>query len=82
MINKPITIHNSNNNENKAAMLVQKSNGFSSRIHLTFQNKTVNAKSIMGVMTLPLSTGDLVLLQVDGCDEADAVKQLEQFLTT
>lgn len=81
MINKPVVITSSNNEDNKAALMVQKASRFSSRIHLTYQNKTVNAKSIMGMMTLPLSKGDEILLQVDGSDEAEAVKQLTSFLT-
>ena len=43
--------------------------------------KKVNAKSIMGMMSLVLTTGDVVTIDAEGDDEAQAITELEKFLT-
>lgn len=55
-----------------AGMLVKESAKFKSNIELEFNSKKVNAKSIMGVMSLGLSQGDEVLLHISGEDENEA----------
>ena len=60
--------------------LVQTASDFESKIHVTYLNRTVNAKSIMGVMTLPLSDGDDVPLSIDGSDEEKAMIAMCSFL--
>lgn len=62
------------------ALLVQTANQYVSRIYLEVQEKRVNAKSIMGVMSLPLLNGEEVTLDAEGTDEAEAIAALETFL--
>lgn len=62
------------------AMLVQTANQFKSRIYLEIQEKRVNAKSIMGVMSLALLNGEEVTLDAEGPDEAEAIAALEAFM--
>lgn len=62
------------------ALLVQTANQFSSKIYLEIGEKRVNAKSIMGVMSLALLNGENVVLDAEGEDEAEAVAALEAFL--
>ncbi len=62
------------------AHLVQLANQFSSQIYFEMDNKHVNAKSIMGMMSLVLSTGMEVTINAEGEDEAEAIAQLEGFL--
>lgn len=62
------------------ALLVQTANQFSSKIYLEIGEKRVNAKSIMGVMSLALLNGEGVVLDAEGEDEAEAVAALEAFL--
>lgn len=62
------------------ALLVQTANQYASQIYLEIQEKRVNAKSIMGVMSLPLLNGEEVILDAEGTDEAEAVAALEAFL--
>ncbi|MBO5524607.1 MAG: HPr family phosphocarrier protein [Roseburia sp.] len=62
------------------ALLVQTANQFSSKIYLEIGEKRVNAKSIMGVMSLALLNGEKVVLDAEGEDEAEAVEALEAFL--
>jgi len=62
------------------ALLVQTANQFSSKIYLEIGEKRVNAKSIMGVMSLALLNGENVVLDAEGEDEAEAITALEAFL--
>lgn len=62
------------------ALLVQTANQFSSQIYLEIGEKRVNAKSIMGVMSLALLNGEEVILDAEGEDDAEAVAALEAFL--
>lgn len=66
--------------ERNAALLVQNAGSFDARIYLVYHNRTVNAKSIMGVMTLPLSDGDEIEVRADGPDEEEALTSMVQFL--
>ena len=62
MIKKPITIQISSGLEARPiAMLVQVASQFESEIYVESGKKKVNAKSIMGMMTLGLDTGENVI---------------------
>ena len=62
------------------AELVQLASRFDSTVHIEAQSKKVNAKSIMGMMTLSLNSGEAVTVIADGQDEVDAVAGMESFL--
>jgi phosphocarrier protein HPr len=57
--------------------LVQAASKFNSDIQLTYKDKSVNLKSIMGVMSLGVGQGADVTISADGDDEADAIAALE-----
>lgn len=63
-----------------AALFVQEANRFSSDVFLEKDGKKVNAKSIMGLMSLALGTGSLVVLSAMGHDEQEAVEKLTTFI--
>lgn len=63
------------------AHLVQLANQFKSQIYFEMDDKKVNAKSIMGMMSLVLSAGSHVTVVAEGQDEDEAVDALEKFLT-
>lgn len=63
------------------ALLVQTATQFSSSIYLTTENKRVNAKSIMGLMSLGLLNGDSIMVEVDGEDEENAIAEIERFIS-
>lgn len=63
-----------------AAMFVQEANRFSSDIFLEKDGKKVNAKSIMGLMSLAISTGTNVTLIAEGQDENEAIDALKDFV--
>ena len=63
------------------AMLVQTASQYDSSIYLEAGEKKVNAKSIMGMMTLILSAGDTVTVSADGKDEDAAIEGIEKYLS-
>ena len=64
------------------AVLVQVASQFDSSIYIESGNRRVNAKSIMGMMTLGLVSGEAVMVSADGQDEEDAINSIEKFLST
>lgn len=82
MIKKPITIQISNGLEARpVAMLVQVASQYESKIQVESGDKRVNAKSIMGMMTLGLNVGESVVISAEGSDEEDAIAGIEKYLT-
>ncbi|WP_394234635.1 HPr family phosphocarrier protein [Niallia oryzisoli] len=63
-----------------AALFVQEANRFSSNVFLEKDGKKVNAKSIMGLMSLAISSGSTVLLSADGNDETEAIEELSKYI--
>ena len=63
------------------AHLVQLANQFKSQVYFEMDDKKVNAKSIMGMMSLVLSAGSHVTVVAEGQDEDEAVDALEKVLT-
>ena len=62
------------------AMLVQVARKCESIIYLESMGKKVNAKSIMGMMSLGLDNGDQVTVTAEGTDEGEAVDAIEKYL--
>ena len=56
------------------AMLVQLASSYESTIYVQSDNKKINAKSIMGMMTLGLAEGAHVKVTADGSDEESAIE--------
>ena len=63
-----------------AALFVQTASQFVSSIYLRMDSKTINAKSIMGVISLGVLDGQSVTIIAEGQDEEQAVNKLEKFL--
>jgi phosphotransferase system HPr (HPr) family protein len=82
MITKKIQIQIQNGMEARpVAVLVQLASQYDSKIYVESDEKKVNAKSIMGMMTLGLTTGEEVVVSTDGSDEAAAMQDIETFLS-
>ena len=62
------------------AVLVQVASQYESIVHLETEDKRVNAKSIMGMMSLGLGNGETVTIVCDGTDEEKALEGIEKFL--
>ena len=59
---------------------VQKANEFRSSIWLESDNRKMNAKSLLGIMSMGIVTGVSVCLSAEGPDAEDAVNALEKLL--
>lgn len=82
MIKKAITINLATGLEARpVAQMVQIASQFNSEIYVEVGQKRVNAKSIMGMMTLGLDTGEEIMLSVNGEDEESAVAGIEKYLS-
>ncbi|MFC7393885.1 HPr family phosphocarrier protein [Scopulibacillus cellulosilyticus] len=63
-----------------AALFVQEANRFHSNLYLVKDNKKVNAKSIMGIMSLAIGADSKVTLVAEGEDESEAIEALQKFV--
>lgn len=82
MISREIQIRIPNGMDaSPVAFLVQTANKFKSNIYLEAGNKTVNAKSIMGMMSVGMNYEDKIKITADGDDEEEAVIAIEKFLS-
>lgn len=61
--------------------LMQMASQFESEVYIESENRRVNAKSIMGMMTLGLDPGTEVTISANGRDEKEAMDQIEAYLT-
>ncbi len=64
-----------------AALFVQTASKFSSNITVKVGTKTVNGKSIMGMISLGILDGHTVELVAEGPDEQQAVNELSKFFS-
>ena len=63
------------------ALLVQTASKFTSRISLVLDEKTANAKSIMGIISLNMQEGQSINIVAEGEDANEAVSALERFFS-
>jgi len=63
------------------AVLVQVASQFESSIYLESGEKRVNAKSIMGMMTLALNAGETLVVEANGKDEEAAIAGIEKYIS-
>ena len=82
MIKKPVKIQLSEGLDARPiALLVQEASQYSSSVYIEVDQKQVNAKSIMGMMSLALLNGECVTIEAEGEDAEMAVAEIERFLT-
>lgn len=65
-----------------ASVFVKIANKYEADVTVRRGDETVNGKSIMGLMTLAASYGAVLEIEVSGEDAAEAVQELENFLTS
>ena len=68
--------------ERPVAVLVQIASQYDSKVHLVTGDKRINAKSIMGMMTLGLDNGEEVTVTANGKDESEAMDGVEKYLSS
>ncbi|MDO5145727.1 MAG: HPr family phosphocarrier protein [Eubacteriales bacterium] len=62
------------------ALFIQTASQYESSVYVEVENKKVNAKSIMGMMTLGLSAGEKITVSAAGNDEIQAIEHIERYL--
>lgn len=62
------------------AMVVQIASQFDSRVYIVDKNKKINAKSIMGMMSLDFGNGTELTIEAEGTDEATAVAAVAEYI--
>lgn len=81
MIKKEMTVNiNDKADSMLIAMFVQVASQYESKIYVDDDAKSVNAKSIMGMMTLGLANGKKLFITADGTDEEAAIEGIEKYL--
>ena len=81
MIRKEVTVKLKQGiNARPAAMLVQAASQFDSEIFIETDNRRMNAKSIMGIMSGGIAQGTTVTIEADGEDEQDALDALVELV--
>ena len=63
------------------ALLVQEASKYESSVYILYKDKKVNAKSIMGMMSLGLTNGEELSVSAEGADEKAAVEGISRFLS-
>jgi len=78
MVSKEITIQNQVGlHARPATFFIQKANEFKSLITIAKDERKVNAKSLLGVLSLGITKGTSVTVSAEGSDEQEAVDALE-----
>lgn len=81
MIRRPVMIQRDMDMEDRPiAHLVQEASQYRSQVYIEVDNKKINAKSIMGMMSLTLIKGTNITIAAEGEDEEAAVSGVEKFL--
>lgn len=81
MFNKEVVVRCESGLHNRqATYFVQKANEFESSIWLESANRKMNAKSLLGIMSLSIITGATVTISAMGPDAEEAVNALEALL--
>ena len=81
MFSKEVIVRCESGLHNKqVTYFVQKANEFKSSIWLESENRRMNAKSLLGIMSLGIVTGAVVTLSAEGPDAEDAVNALDAML--
>lgn len=82
MVRRTVTVELASGLEARpVAMLVQVASQYDSNIYVEMESKRVNAKSIMGMMTLGLAAGEQITVAADGVDEEQAITEIEKYLS-
>ncbi len=77
MVEKILTVRNrAGIHARPAALIAQTANRYSSEISLEKDTATVNAKSIMGVITMAAAYNTTLTLRVEGADESEAAQAI------
>lgn len=81
MVKKEISVQNKTGlHARPASEFVKKASLFTSNIIIEFENRTINAKSIVGILSAGIGFGSKLTLTAEGEDEEEAIKVLAQMI--
>ena len=81
MITKEVKISNAIGlHARPATFFIQKANSYSSSIWIEKDDRKVNAKSLLGVLSMGIAKGMTITIVADGADEANAVEGLSDLI--
>ncbi len=81
MISKEVTINNQVGlHARPATFFIQKANEFKSSIWVEKEERRVNAKSLLGVLSLGIVKGTAITIIADGADEEEAITTLSELI--
>ena len=82
MVTQEVTINNEVGlHARPATFFIQKANEFKSGIWVEKDERRVNAKSLLGVLSLGITKGTIITLLADGSDEKEAVAALSELVS-
>lgn len=80
MIKTSVVVRTGNDFDGRPiALLVQQASQYASKVYIQVGEKNINAKSIMGMMSLSLTGGDQITVVTDGEDEKKAAEGIKTF---
>ena len=80
MIKTPVVVKTEDGFDGRPiALLVQKASQYASKVYIQIGEKNINAKSIMGMMSLSLADGEQITVVTDGEDEKKAAEGIRSF---
>ena len=83
MISRNVTVSNNVGlHARPATFFIQKANSYKASIWVEKEDCRVNAKSLLGVLSLGITKGSLITIIADGADEASAVEGLAGLVET
>ena len=81
MIKTPVVVKTEEDFDGRPiALLVQEASQYASQIYIEIKEKRINAKSIMGMMSLNVHSGEELTVVTEGEDEEKAAQGIELFL--
>lgn len=82
MIETPVVVKHDNGLDGRPiALLVQEASQYASTVYIQVAGKKINAKSIMGMMSLSLKEGESLTVVTEGTDESKAAEGIKVFFT-
>lgn len=82
MIKTPVVVRHEEGLDGRlSALLIQEASQYASKIYIEVEEKKINAKSIMGLMSLSLREGEAVTVLTEGEDEEKAAEGIRTFFT-
>ncbi len=81
MISKEVTVNLPADAEARpVAVLVQIASKYESKVYIAAKDKKINAKSIMGMMSLGFRQGDNLTIEAEGADAENAVEEIAKYI--